>query len=368
MSALAGISPEQLAAIGRLFQLGALTIPPLPPAPSAQPSAATPAVGQTTDHVPQAPQISNSTPSQEPDVDMDKEEGELEEDEVGDTPQERGFLRPPPTGPRNRSASPRGPLPNQRKPSTKPPAPNHTKGKAKQAQAQSPQSTQPMALPNGHVHPGKDAEAKAFVLEMVNSGYSFKDLVKELPNPRPLIRMFRQLGLPTSSDDPSNTPSQHTDVLSTQVSIQASAAKPSPSEDTLKTSVPKRPAPVKPLDRNEYLAKLQAAKNKKADNAAAQAAPSKPAEVSAIPPEAPKQNAAAVSDVTKDASSKPPVTNKATSKTELARQRLEALKARQAANRDGVLPANNGTSMTSPVAEAPPPSLPVSYQAVSSPT
>jgi hypothetical protein len=98
---LQGITPEQLAYIGQLYQSGIIPLPPAQALPTAQPLAtnvqAQPAVQQNG--------MAESIERQEQDsMAIDKEINDLEDGEV--SPQrEPEFLHPPPTGPRKRSGS-----------------------------------------------------------------------------------------------------------------------------------------------------------------------------------------------------------------------------------------------------------------------
>ena len=353
MSALAGISPEQLAAIGRLFQTGALALPPQEhqflDVPAQVPTAAS-APAQAPAAAPHVPQISNATPTQEEDIDTDKEEGELEEGEVDDTQTARGFLRPPPTGPRNRSSSPRGPQPNKRKQSPRLSVSNQPAKKSKKSQPQPTQVNVQNGQTNVYVRAGKDEEAKLFVLQMVQSGYSFEDLAKEVDNQKPLIRLFHQLRLPIPPKSASTKPPQSANITAQRAQPHALTAQPVASEDLRKSSVAKRPAPAKPTNRNEYVARLQALKNKKADARTAQPASAKPVENVVAPSDLAEQAKVSETNVaTLAASAKPPTVGKAEDKTELARRRLEALKAQQAAKQNGALQQDVRVSMSSPI-------------------
>ena len=292
---------------------------------------------------------------------MNDEEGDLEEGEVGDTPKERDFLRPPPTGPRDRSATPRGPVPrpDQRKLSPRP---------AKRQNGESLQ-TPSLERTNGDRRASKEEASRMFVSEMVKAGYTFEDLAKEVGRPKPLIRIFKQLDLPvpvqyTSNnlDRPNGTAASHAAPAVAQVQQAI------PVEEPRKASGTKRPAaaPAKPaLDRGEYLARLQAAKNKKADNVAAAAAAPKPVDKPATPIHAPQP--AQLPELNGHASSRPSPTAKTVDKTDLLRRKLEALRAQQAAKRNGTLPPSDPLAQSSPIPQ--PAQLPtVSRPVMSSPS
>ena len=94
---LQGITPEQLAYIGQLYQSGIIPLPPAPAMPAPPAMNAQPVVNQNG--------TANSIERQEQDSKaMDKENDEREDGEL--SPQrEPDFLHPPPTGPRKRSGS-----------------------------------------------------------------------------------------------------------------------------------------------------------------------------------------------------------------------------------------------------------------------
>lgn len=335
-SVLQGISPEQLAVIAHMMQTGQIPLPPPPPSASqAQTPIAPSSFGATLPTTLSHPTV----PDRDGDVDMDREEGEVEEGEVEENPRMRDFLTTPPKGPRNNSRSPRLPLP---------PAHLDRRGSQQGQRVQTPGSatgSQRQSARNGAAfgmnarststgsridslshtpaRTDKHAAAKSFVLEMHRAGYSFDDLSKEITQPSALRRLYQELGLtvPTHSSD---------ETAALDASRAAAPAMP----DQRKASLPKVPPPAKsatPQDRSEYLAKLKAAKNKKAESGAS--APSIPK-----PAEKPKP----VVDTQSTASSKPATPSPATAKviqTGLVRQKLEALKAKMArdkASSDGV--------------------------------
>lgn len=342
MSALDGISPHQLAAIARLFQSGAL----LPPPPELSAPASTAAQGQAPAF--QEPQRVQAS-IQEQDVDMDKDEGEIDEDEAENVKDERGFLHPPPTGPRNPNVKQRGPQLSQRKPSPRPPVPDN---KRKASLPQQPLSSQTAEPQQRQPKDEKDIEAKSFVLALLKAGYSFEDLVKETGNPKALVRLFNQLRLDVPSEFVANSPKQtNGDVASKPAAKSAPPPKAPP------------PAPAKPLDRSEYLARLQAAKNKKAE-VTSSAPTAETASDKAV--EAPKQDMEGA-QASKPQVEAPKAKPKTQDKTALARQRLEALKAAQAAKQISAANPPIPASKSSPV---PKPVLPATTnrQSLSSPS
>lgn len=326
-SVLQGISPEQLAVIAHMMQTGQIPLPPPPPSAS---QAQTPIAPSPSNATLPTTLLHPTVPDRDGDLDMDREEGEVEEGEVEENPRMRDFLTTPPKGPRNNSRSPRLPLP---------PAHDDRRGSQQGQRVQTPRSatgSQRQSAMNGaafdtnarssstgsRVHSSshtqarsdKHAAAKSFVLEMHRAGYSFDDLSKEITQPHALRRLYQELGLiiPTHSSD---------ETVALDTSRAAAPAMP----DQRKASLPKAPPPAKsatPQDRSEYLAKLKAAKNKKAESGA-----------SAPPLPKPAEKPKPVVDTQNAASSKPATPSPATAKviqTDLVRQKLEALKAKMA--------------------------------------
>ncbi|KXT11463.1 hypothetical protein AC579_3300 [Pseudocercospora musae] len=336
MSALAGVTPEQFAMIARMIQQGLVPMP-AGAAPPCAATAATPpsAPAPTSSTHPPRPSAATPTPQNTSsaaratgqDVDMDREEGELEEGEMEDAPKAREFLRTPPKGPRKRSRSPlpranAGPAdrpgsqqgPALARPALQPGASSTGSAQASHSNGKAPIVNQPVSGSAHQPAVGKDAAAKAFILEMHRNGYSFDQLSPEVGDTKTLRRMYRQLGLPLPSS--SASPANQGGVPITQ--------------PPRKTSMPVATKVPTPQNRSEYLAKLQAAKNKKAEASAKSATP--PAaptaalatETTTVDPRLQAAKPAAVAaaprtgGLTKD-------------KNELLRQKLDKLKAEQAA-------------------------------------
>lgn len=310
MSVLQNISPEQLAAIGQLIQAGLFPLPQVRnpvQAPAQAPAPVQPSVV--------AQQNGVANPQEDHGMDLDKEEGEWEDGEIA--PQaEPDFLRPPPTGPRKRSGS------------------AHRNGNDKRVRRQhSPPRQQPKGYdrrrperrPSDHfsspqspvrLRRAKHDAAKAFILAAYRAGFTFDDLAREVGDARMLSVLFRELDLNLSALEPSPTQPKAPAVAPPQpahnVTGTPSAA---PATDSVaktaatRTPAPKAPAPA-PADRSAYLARLQAAKNKKNE-------PSPSA--TAGPPVKETPSPAAVQQP-----------KKATIQTDLIRRKLEALKAEQA--------------------------------------
>lgn len=339
MSALAGVSPDQVALIAHLLQTGALPPPPPPPPP------VPPAQQQASASVASAnPRQSQPENKQEEGSDMDREEGEVEDGEAGNTPPQstpQGFSRAPPTGPRNTATSRRSSQYDSRQ--------NHrdSSPQSRRVSNLNARSISGKSAARSLPEPSREHQAKQLVLTMHKAGFSYEDLVQTAGvDPRPLQRMFKQLGLPLSSGPHPTNGGQSASGASLDRDpsrpLHASTAevsqKPSP--------VAKAPAPGK-LDRSAYLAKLQAAKAGKAGPMSAQSASASEVQeqpVAESSTSAKLQPTTAASVTVSTASS----TSKAV-KTELARQRLEAFKAEQAAKQQNKSLLANTQPSSSPV-------------------
>lgn len=319
MSALAGISPDQVALIAQLLQSGALPLPPPPPGAPALPAQTSAATAQANQPPPQP-----ASATQE-DRDVDKEEGEIEEGEVGDTalPRARSPLpKDVPTGPRNSFSrnTPRHEL------------------RRKQSAGVAQLRDNIAATSNG-VPVEKEKQSKDFILAMHQAGYNYIQLAQMVEDPRPLRRMFQRLGLSVSSDSGLSSGVQSTKKTLPRPQPVTS---PDPSSNVPSAGLPQKPTNPPPppkqtakVDRSAYLAKLQALKAGKSGAASNQSMPqdvpdAPPAEETAASSPA-QQTAAAPTPV----NARPTPTSKAV-KTELARQRLEAFKAERAAKQQSM--------------------------------
>lgn len=350
MSALEGISPEQLAAIARLFQSGALQMPPAAPVlPTHGPPADTTPSAMLSSRVSIAPQLSAAGKENN----MDTEEGEVSESgEEYNPAQAREFLRPPPTGPKNRSVSPRGVAPSTKRYKL---SPSERVDTSRPAQGAPHTPSQDGRTSNNGRRPSKKEAAKLFVREMVQAGYTYEDLASAVGRPGSLAQMFQEINLPLRGWDIVNGPARINDTAAPPTVPQNTPAQGNVNEDTAKASTKRavHPKPA-PVDRSAYLAKLQAAKNKKADvpdtsniDAERSILTSKPVTPtlnnSARPEPSSSEGGARVTPFT---------ASRAASMTELARQKLEALKAKMAADKqnhrgNASLPANQVVSHVS---------------------
>ncbi|KAF2207091.1 hypothetical protein CERZMDRAFT_88849 [Cercospora zeae-maydis SCOH1-5] len=333
LAALQGIAPEQLGAIFHAFQSGLIPIPPAPPPPA---QSAAPAAPPTFDPREQL----GPAQSQNRDVDMGQEDGEVEDGEVeaADTPQTRGFLRTPPKGPRDPDSR-RGShqYQNHVHPQQSRPVPPQQPQPTIKAAAKAPAMSGTMT--NVPRTTSKEAACKTFVLEMHKAGYKYEDIRREVNEEKLLQRIYKQLDLPIPS---------------------ASSHPPTGLAKPVATKAPptKATKPTPPKDRSEYLAKLQAAKLKKTEasksSATATTAPAQPAQ--AQPPVSQPTHAQPVTaiqpstDVSTSALATPPAVKTAVmtkDKTEEVRRRLEAIKAKRAAEQKAKLSSNAAQSTLS---------------------
>jgi hypothetical protein len=364
---LQGITPEQLAYIGQLYQAGQIPLPPAP-GPAHTPAAAvqTPPVAHKTG----APSAVN--PQEEDPMSGDKEDGEWEEGEVA--PQVvPDFLRPPPTGPRKRSSSFHmhtgqngADKRTRRQPS--PPRQSHSYDRRRPA-ASSKQShdvahiqtqiltrnegVQSVSSPRSHARQraAKHEAAKTFILATYRAGYSFDDLAREVGDARMLRILFKELGLNAPAETLLPKQPKQPEVIA--ASSQAARGQPIPvvankpvetaprnsplSTPTAKPIVKPVAKPVVPpkapatADRSAYLAKLQAAKNKKNEDMLKS---SKPVDTSTenetVTVQQPPPAVAAPIMQTEIQPAVQQQPRKVVVQTDLIRKRLEALKGEQA--------------------------------------
>ncbi|SMR49647.1 unnamed protein product [Zymoseptoria tritici ST99CH_1A5] len=344
MSILQGITPDQLALIARLIQTGTLPLPPGAPGSQVSNTATPPGLAPPT----QPAVVSNDA--------IDREDGEVDEGEVSDH-QPRDFLSTPPKGPRqNRSPTilekkARGVLANLESQSSSrrgssqktnlaapPNAPRGPSGLANgQSNTRAPNGmggSAPIAQLNTRQPspPSKRDTLKEFVLEMHRAGYGFEQIAKEVGNTPALRRLYGNLQLAVPSAD--NAPAARAN----------GSVSPFGSEQRPSTAAKRPVSKPAPADRSAYLAKLQAAKNKKSESMAStpinQAADSVLQVASSAQPILPVEETRVEPQLPRAA---PP---KKTIKTELVRQRLEALNAARAKQ-------NVQVSMSDPVPATP---------------
>ncbi|KAK4544744.1 hypothetical protein LTR36_003993 [Oleoguttula mirabilis] len=374
MSALNGISPAQLALIGQLFQSGALNLPQVPIAP--QPPAPTTAAAIVLPSATQAHSEEVTAPSYQEDVEMDKEDGELEEGEELDASREREFLRPPPTGPRKRSASPGDQYGSaDRRASFQDPRISENPAKARKVSEQrsNEQAGKQGASPsmsrrtttngqsNGRRMIDAGSAARKFVLQMHNAGYSFEQLAKEVPNHTALRSMYKALNLPlppasaaphvAQMDGTVPSPLQQPRPNGTAASHTYSAA-----VGDRKVSATSKPAPAKPAlpaNREEYLARLAKLKTKPTASGVTPPTPKPAEQPKPLPTNAVTEPEPAVLLTAPTPNSKP-AAFKSTVKTDLLKERLAKLKAEQAAKMAAASSSSDAPAVSSPLARPAP--------------
>jgi hypothetical protein len=364
---LQGITPEQLAYIGQLYQAGQI---PLPPAPG---PAHTPAAAVQTPPVAHQAVLPPAVNMQEEDpMSGDKEDGEWEEGEVA--PQVvPDFLRPPPTGPRKRSSSFHthagqngADKRTKRQPSPPRQPPSYDRRRPAASSKQSPdvvpiqtqiltrnEGVQSVSSPRSHARQraAKHEAAKAFILATYRAGYSFDDLAREVGDARMLRILFKELGLNAPAETLIPKQPKQPEVIA--ASSQAVRGQPTPvvankpvetaprnsplSTPTAKPTVKPVAKPVVPpkapatADRSAYLAKLQAAKNKKnEDMLKSSKAVDTSTENETVAMQQPPPVVAAPITQTEIQPAVQQQPRKAVVQTDLIRKRLEALKGEQA--------------------------------------
>jgi hypothetical protein len=376
---LKGITPEQLAYIGQLYQNGQIPLPPgsgpvHPPAAVIQTPPVAHQLGATTAINPQ---------EQDP-MSADKEDGEWEEEELA--PQMvPDFLRPPPTGPRKRSGSihmntgqngadkrtKRQPSPPRQAHSydRRRPAPSSKQSSdishiqmpilTRNEDGQSASSPRSIARQRAAKHEA----AKNFILAAYRAGYSFDDLSREVGDARMLRILYTELGLKTSAE---NIQPRQPEVSA--ASSQAARSEPSPVVANKPVGAAPKISPVatpvaKPIvkpvaksvippkapatvDRSAYLAKLQAAKNKKNEDLLKSSKPTDTAVENQSP--AVQQPPPAIESQPIQTQIQPTVQQprKAVVQTDLIRKRLEALKGEQARRQEAERLANAQSTAT----------------------
>lgn len=319
MIAQMGLNQEQLMQLAQLIQSGAFAGGNVAPTP-AQPAAPAP-VPNVAPHIPttqQAPPIQANAE----DMDMDKEEGEVdEEEEAKDTATSRGFLKTPPKGPRKRSRSPMPRYGDARR-SSQPRvrSPVAVSASRRSSAYGGSEAVHPAVSSNGKVPRGSHHEAlsqtssaekrevvKNFLMEMHKAGFSYDELAKDVGHSELFKNLWADIDLPRQP-------------TASRISTQPTTA-PEPAKAPVKKVLPLKPATSH--DRLAYLAKLQAAKNKKPE--------STPSPLQAKPAEEQKPVQEKAPAIASASSSKETQPAKRTLDKELIRQRLEALRVKNAA-------------------------------------
>lgn len=415
MSVLAGIGPEQLAAIAVLFQSGALQMHPQMPAATSGTTSVAPLQNASAGGGDMNTRVSHRHHA--------VSEGNLASGA-------EGLLHAPLMDSRSRSASPRDSQHGvaQQKSGQKSEQDNKQDTVLKQS-ADTAQASQMNHRTNGGRATHKDTAAQVFVKEMLKAGKTFDELAALVGKPKTLRRMFEELGLPRSGHDElaaSSEPAraQSSNVLSSldnQTATSFLGSRETTTASNIRTPQAEKAAGAAKApasSRGDYLARLRAAKNKKdavvSQAAAASVRPTNSASPSSQPvtksnslstsathrlqPQARSTsslsgarandlNGAGKSPNVADVQSKPPTMDKGlpdtsrpeetiqasctptgdkrVEQTALARQKLEALRAQQAAKlKNGVVshkaprasPVATTRSPTSNRTKGPPPS------------
>nr|POF06928.1 protein red1 [Quercus suber] len=313
--------PALVAQVLQAIQMGVIPMPPPPPpapetfsgqvvAPTATVQQAQPeAVASMPDwqgvkKMAQRQSVNGSTVQDATeDVNMDREDGEVEDGEIANDSHLSGFRHPPPTGPRARSQTPGDEALLD---------PYDPRGRD-----QSLSQTQSFSSSLGTS--GQEDMSKDFVRQLHQAGYTFADLAKELGDSKSLRHLYHVLHLPI--------PAEQNAVLRAS---QSHLEMPKPSS--------KWPAPAKaPLssDRTEYLKRLAAARNKAVAKNSTPPAPTVSAAKAPKPTSAMLLRQDAALPEQAGPSSRKPVSKideaTAAAKRLLLKERLEALKAKQAA-------------------------------------
>ncbi|KAH0368498.1 hypothetical protein KCU65_g4066, partial [Aureobasidium melanogenum] len=311
------ITPQQMAALLTHLQAGTFPLPPPPPPPPPPPQAYQPAPPFAP--VPFLPPVPTQTAvgqntlaptAMPPHMDIDREEGE-----VSDASQHVN----------------RAPSSKKRK--------SRTFQLAHRTATQSSPSSTPTKI-NSDVSHGSIQQKREAVLPFIaalhHEGFTFDEFVREGFDENLLRQVYQDLQIPIVSPAVSSAQVPITEAVAAKVTSAAPISPIVPPVKESKPIVPVKQAP--PMSRQDYLARLQAAKNKKAE-----AIPSKQPVVSAesaTPPVV--QNEAAPPPVVLRAGLQPKseeaqkpatpsvaATNKQSQTTELIRKKMEALKATQ---------------------------------------
>ena len=315
ISALAGISPTIIA---RLIQSGMLQIPPmqLPMSAATTISAAAPASNASESLVTQrdrpfAAADHASVGGAEIDMDMDisSEDGELHE--------EAHKSHAAPSRPFGQASTTRKPSEHGLK--------THEVGRTAIHDANSNGTTTPV---NGPQLRKQESAAEEFVVEMVKAGYTFEQLASHVRHRESLRRLFAKLGLDKPAAAERQTKGENLPRVAPLTKYMPQTTS-NPTDGTHKSGTLTRSAPAKapPVNRKDYLARLQAAKTKKSGNQADDKIPSS----SALPPSKPTITASLPIKPAAPSGQITPVTK--ADKDRLLRERLAAVKAEVAAKK-----------------------------------
>ncbi|KAI4755970.1 hypothetical protein E4T52_11851 [Aureobasidium sp. EXF-3400] len=315
------ITPQQMAALLTHLQAGTLPFPPLPPPPppppqsyqSAAPFAPVPFPPPVPTHAAfaQHPPVSTAVPSH---MDIDREDGE-----VSDAAQHVNRMPSAPASKKRKSRN------------------SHL---AHRAAPQPGPSSTPTMNTSDVSQPSVQQKREAvlpFIAALHQEGFTFDEFVREGFEETLLRQVYQDLQIPVSSPQVPNAQVPATETMP----VRTSSAAPTQLSTVVPIKETKPAVPVKqaaPVSRQDYLARLQAAKNKKAE-----AAPSKgsmqstksatppPAKIEDAPPPAkmPTPVQPKIEDVQTVTPAIVATNTKQSQTTELIRKKMEALKATQ---------------------------------------
>ncbi|KXL45476.1 hypothetical protein M433DRAFT_250653 [Acidomyces richmondensis BFW] len=345
LSALQGVSPEQIALIARLLQSGALSMPSFSTGPE---------LVATTTSVSAEPSVSSarfaSASTSHQDINLEKEEGELEEGEEAEQPRafpEGQHKRRVSSGNQYGDAEERVSFGTQRERA------QFTKVRKLSDSASSQgfirASTTREVSKQASTVPGtfdKSAAAQKFVLAVHKAGYTFEQLAKEVSNVAALRRLYHSLGISTAAGIEHPAPNA---PESSQLESQIVPLRVEPTmTDPRKGSATKKQFPPKsePPNRAEYVARLAALKAKSASKAA-----EKQVGHLALQPAISEQSVStqpAFPPATQQSDAKS-IQSKSKVTTDLVKQRLALHKAKEAAKKNAALVSSGPSFSSSPV-------------------
>ncbi|KAG9762210.1 hypothetical protein KCU73_g2025, partial [Aureobasidium melanogenum] len=314
------ITPQQMAALLTHLQAGTFPLPPPPPPPpppqayqSAAPFAPVPfplpVPTQTT--VGQNVLAPTAVPSY---MDIDREEGE-----VSDASQ---HINRAPSAPSSKKRKSRTSQLAHRTATQSSPSSNPTKNNSD--------------VSHGSIQQKREA-VLPFIAALHQEGFTFDEFVREGFEENLLRQVYQDLQIPTVSPLVSSAQPPVTEAVAAKVT-DAATTPPSivPPVKEAKPTVPVKQAP--PMNRQDYLARLQAAKNKKAEavptkqpvvSAKSATPPAVRNEVAPPPVVIPAESQPKPQEAQKTATQSVAATNKQSQTTELIRKKMEALKATQ---------------------------------------
>jgi archaellum component FlaC len=283
-------------------------------------------------------------------ADSDREDGEVSEAEVASQPSAgqanvRALPEPPRSVPQAKQASP------QVEEGYNPDRPAAGQMAVKEPIHKAPR---PAMAPNPVETLQQDRDqAKQFIKLLHSNNVGYSTLAKEISDRGQLQGLYQSLNLP-SEPAPILPPKEAvtTSTVPPQPSATPTIQQPKPAP-TIKTNIravpPPNPVPS-PVDRKDYIARLQAAKLAKQAAAAKPSPPQMTPTVAVALPAPPVKTSQATTTPT----AKPPVTAEQRARTtELIKQRLEAMKAKQQPT-----PVVNGSASASSLPQRPETSRP----------